>query len=200
MLLASGSAWSTQYTISDLSDALSDSDGKCTLREAIKASVTNKSTDDCEAGTGSNVITLPELVDSDNDGIDNTDKYVLSGLVPMPMDIGGAYTDIVEYGGDPGDHTETFMVLVGIDVDTADPTDFLPYTVDPITRESDEGMDLNDDGDTSDSLVLEDEDALLDVNGDGDYLDRFNIVTEAEAKEIVVSITIQVELNGALDT
>src|SRR5690606_31442425 len=59
MAIASVPAAATTYTITSVIDAEA-ADGACTLREAIKAISSRKKVNECEAGTGGDVISLTE--------------------------------------------------------------------------------------------------------------------------------------------
>lgn len=190
LTLVGSAAHATFYTITDYTDINGDDD-VCTLREAIDAISRRKPVGGCEAGSGGDIITLPEPASA-------ADVYQLTVLGGGQITIGDQFTDPVSYDGDL-DYTESFLVLDGSDLESPS-TVFYPYDDEDLVRESVRGEDLNDDGDKGDTFVLEDEIEGINPNGDSDFNDLYIKVTEKPPEEIFVSPTIRVEREDAFDT
>jgi len=194
-LLGSGTAFATQYTITDLGDASGPSDDICSFREAIEAIVSRTESEDCEAGTSGDIIVLPEQLAAEVLALDNLNTT--PGAL-AEFQIGGRMTPIIEYSGDPNDHTEEFLILAGQDPDTAPA--YYEYDDYPISREGQLNEDLNDDGDFIDEFVNEATlDPQVDINSNGRFDDLFVLIEEADEEEIFVNLTIRVEREDAFD-
>ncbi len=162
----------------DTTDDENNTDGDCSLREAVESANTNSAVDDCEAGLGSDTVMIPAgtytfALDGDGD-IDVTSNIAFVGAGASTTIVDANGVDRVFDVGTDGDVTVSFEGLTvqggdvrgeggGIDAESADVTIRNSIVTDNAATGDGGGIGL----DNSDS-TLRIEDSVVSNNTSGD--------------------------------